>query len=59
MKNEIDVAVINCAGWVNTDRFYVVGANEVQQDDMAVEVGNDVFILGYPLGFSRFLETPI
>lgn len=52
LKNEIDIAVINCAAGVTTDRYQVVGANQAaQQNDMAIEVGNDVFILGYPLGF--------
>ena len=60
LKNEIDIAVINCAGGVTKNRYQVVGANEAaQQNDMAIEIGNDVFILGYPLGFSHFLETPI
>src|SRR5271166_3805241 len=26
---------------------------------MAIQIGNQVFILGYPLGFQHFIETPI
>jgi hypothetical protein len=26
---------------------------------MAIEIGNEVFILGYPLGFTHFVNTPI
>jgi hypothetical protein len=30
-----------------------------EQNDMAIQQGNAVFILGYPLGFSHFIDTPI
>jgi hypothetical protein len=26
---------------------------------MAIQIGNPIFILGYPLGFSHFINTPI
>ena len=57
-KNEIDVAVVNMAGAV--ERFHILGVNELaNQHDMAIQIGNEVFILGYPLGFAHFIQTPI
>jgi hypothetical protein len=58
-KNEVDVAVVNL-GRAVAERFYLVGVNEVPAcNDMAIEIGNDIFILGYPLGFTHFVNTPI
>lgn len=58
-KNEVDVAVINLGRNI-AGRFYLVGINEVRAcNDMAIEIGNEVFILGYPLGFTHFVNTPI
>jgi hypothetical protein len=57
-KNALDVAVLN--GSVFVDRFHLVGINQIAtESDMAVQIGNDVFILGYPLGFAHFINTPI
>jgi hypothetical protein len=57
-KNSFDVAAINLS--VLTDRCLMVGVNQPKnQWDMAIEVGSAVFILGYPLGYRHFIETPI
>jgi hypothetical protein len=48
-RNDVDVAVVNIGRYV-AERFYLVGINEVPaRNDMAIEIGNEVFILGYPL----------
>lgn len=58
LKNALDVAVMNTGG--NLGGAMILGINEVAlQNDMAIEIGNQVFILGYPLGFSHFINTPI
>jgi hypothetical protein len=58
LKNVCDVGVLNVGSLM--DRFLINGINTVaQQNDMAVQIGNNVFILGYPLGFSHFADTPI
>jgi hypothetical protein len=58
-KNEIDVAIINTSGFL-ASRYHFTGINELpMQHDMLIEVGNEVFILGYPLGFTHFMNTPI
>jgi hypothetical protein len=58
-RNDVDVAVVNLGRYV-AERFYLVGINEVPaRNDMAIEIGNEVFILGYPLGFTHFVNTPI
>jgi hypothetical protein len=57
-KNLYDVAAINLFPLVERHQF--VGANEVAtQYDMRIDVGSTVFILGYPLGFTHFANTPI
>jgi hypothetical protein len=57
--NNADVAVVNLGRYI-AERFYLVGINEVPaRNDMAIEIGNEVFILGYPLGFTHFVNTPI
>jgi hypothetical protein len=59
-KNKIDVAVINTSAGHLADRFHLIGINEYPiKPDMKIEVGNEVFILGYPLGFTHFMNTPI
>jgi len=56
--NGLDVAVINTG--LGVDRFEINGVNDLaMQNDMAVQIGNNVFILGYPLGFRHFINTPI
>jgi hypothetical protein len=57
-KNLFDVAVLNVSPFVG--RFQIAGINQVAtENDMAIEIGNEVFILGYPLGFAHFMDTPI
>jgi hypothetical protein len=57
-KSLVDVAVINLGD--NFADSLVRGLGEcAAQSDMAIEIGNEVFILGYPLGFSHFINTPI
>jgi hypothetical protein len=57
-KNLQDVAVLNAS--VIVDRIHLVGVNEIAKtSDMAIQIGNPVLILGYPLGFSHFADTPI
>ena len=57
-KNAYDVAVLNYAD--NFDRFRIQGVNEIaKQNDMAIQIGNEIFILGYPLGLTHFMQTPI
>jgi hypothetical protein len=57
-RNDRDVAVLNYAP--HFQRFNISGVNELAaQGDMAIQIGGTVFILGYPLGFSHFANTPI
>jgi hypothetical protein len=56
-KSEVDVAAINLGQGLKD--FEVAGINKKARYDMKIEIGNDVFILGYPLGFSHFIKTPI
>jgi hypothetical protein len=58
IKNVCDVGVLNARPFV--ERFLIHGINQIaEQNDMAIQQGNAVFILGYPLGFSHFIDTPI
>lgn len=58
LRNALDVAVMNTAG--SFGGVMISGINEIAlQNDMAVQIGNEVFVLGYPLGFSHFINTPI
>jgi hypothetical protein len=56
-KSDIDVAVLNLGQGLNG--FLAEGINEKARYDIKIEIGNDVFVLGYPLGFSHFIKTPI
>lgn len=57
-KNEVDIAVVNVGQ--DLEGHLIRGINELCTEyDMAVEIGNEVFVLGYPLGFSHFANTPI
>jgi hypothetical protein len=57
-KNVCDVGALNASPFVG--RFLVRGVNEIsKQNDMAIQTGSRIFILGYPLGFSHFMDTPI
>lgn len=52
-----DIAAVNLGSLEN---YIAEGINTIADSyDMAIEIGNDVFILGYPLGFSHILDTPI
>jgi hypothetical protein len=57
-QNKIDVAVINCGTQLSAFRIFHVN-EEASAYDMAITIGAEVFLLGYPLGFSHFIETPI
>jgi hypothetical protein len=57
-KNKQDVAVLNASVIMN--RAHLVAVSDVSNaNDMAVHIGNQIFILGYPLGFTHFINTPI
>jgi hypothetical protein len=56
-KSDVDIAGLNLGRGL--DGFAVGGINENARYDMKIEIGNDVFVLGYPLGFSHFISTPI
>lgn len=56
--SRIDVAAISLGSIADIYRVYGIG-EEANEHDMAIEIGNDVFILGYPLGHSDFLNMPI
>jgi hypothetical protein len=57
-KNNVDVAVIYIGQ--EFSEYRILGVNAVANHyDMAIALGNEVFILGYPLGFTYFMETPI
>jgi hypothetical protein len=54
----IDIAVINVGSAF--DKAKVFGINQLASDyDMLIEIGNEVFILGYPLGFEFHKKMPI
>jgi hypothetical protein len=58
LKNNIDVGVLNLGQALSG--FAVEGINaRANQYDMKIDIGNDVFILGYPLGFSHFIKMAI
>ncbi len=57
-KNAVDVALIDLGS--GPENGEVLGVNEVaNQWDMKIEIGDDVFVLGYPLNFSHFARTAI
>jgi hypothetical protein len=57
-KSAFDIGILNLQPIVG--QFEMRGVNQLaSQYDMAIEIGNQVFILGYPLGFQHFMETPI
>jgi hypothetical protein len=54
----VDIAALNL-GPIE-ENYRVPGINKLAlQHDMAIEIGNDVFVLGYPLGFAHFLNMPV
>ena len=57
LMNEVDIAVINIGQ--EFDGFDVRPIDEIANFwDMAISIGDDVLVLGYPLGFSHQLEMP-
>ena len=57
-RNKVDIGVINLRKEFADCR--IIGVNEsANAYDMAIRVGAEVFILGYPMGFTHFLEMPI
>jgi Trypsin-like peptidase domain len=60
LRNEVDVAVIHL-GQASFWNFTFTGVNAVANNryDMAIGIGDEIFVLGYPLGFTYFIETPI
>jgi hypothetical protein len=53
-----DVGIVNLKGLVG--RFEMPGINHTaRENDMSIQLGNQIFILGYPLGYTHFIETPI
>lgn len=57
-KSAVDIAVINVGSQLMG--HLATGVNELCTEcDMAIEIGNQVFVLGYPLGLSHFANTPI
>ena len=58
LKSEIDIGVLNCGDLLS--EFAVNGIKaKANQYSMKIEIGDDVFVLGYPLGFTHFMSTPI
>lgn len=58
LKNKIDVALIIMPDM--SSKFISVNIDEIATaNDMAISIGLDLFVLGYPLGFSHFIDTPI
>lgn len=58
-KNQVDIACIRLPV-DSLSKYNVTKINDVaKHEDMKIELGNEVFIIGYPLGFSHFAKTPI
>jgi hypothetical protein len=58
LKHRVDVGVVNLGRMFPDHLVYAV--NEVANTyDMLINVGDEVFVLGYPLGFTHFVNTPI
>lgn len=57
-RNSVDIAAINLGNALDGTLVRGVGAVALD-NDMAIAIGNEVFILGYPLGLSHFANTPI
>lgn len=57
-RSLVDIAVVNVGSLFNG--HLVKGVNELcGENNMAVEIGSQIFVLGYPLAFSHFANTPI
>lgn len=58
LGSKVDIAAMNLG--TSTKRFQVSGITDHAHDhDMAIRIGSNICILGYPLGFTQFLRTPI
>lgn len=58
-KNKFDVALVSPPA-ASLNRYHIVGVNEIsQRTNMSIEIGNEVFILGFPLGFTHLTTMPI
>ena len=58
LKNKIDIALLIMPDLKS--QFICHNIDEVATaNDMRINIGLDVFVLGYPLGFSHFIQTPI
>jgi hypothetical protein len=53
----VDIAAVNLG--YGMDGFAAHCVNVEARHDMRIDIGSNVFILGYPLGFSHFMKTPI
>jgi hypothetical protein len=54
----VDVAVIKIGALL--DQYEKVGINVVADTyDMSISLGDNVVVMGYPLGFTHFIDTPI
>lgn len=59
LQNKVDVAVIHLSD-ISDHRYKLVSMNDLSTaNNMKIEIGSDVFIVGFPLGFSHFIEAPI
>jgi len=58
LKNDIDIALAFVNDNVSGAKIEPVNV-VADAYDMKIEVGNDVYILGYPLGYRHFAHTPI
>jgi len=57
-KYEVDIGLLNVGSVLPNP--WPRGVNEFcTAMDMAIQIGNRVFMLGYPFGFKHFLDTPI
>jgi hypothetical protein len=56
---DVDIGVLEFSSEV-TGAFNIEGVNVIAGAyDMAIDLGSDAFIIGYPYGFSPFAQTPI
>lgn len=57
--HRLDVGVIDLRDQL-LGKFHVLGVNQLAEaNDMAVQLGAEGFVIGYPHGFSPFANTPI
>jgi hypothetical protein len=58
LNHRVDVGVAHL-GRTFPDHFVYAVNETANTNDMSMNVGDEVFILGYPLGFTHFVNTPI